>query len=91
MNMIERVARAIYEVSPFRDTAGEYDEQSEIYRRMCRLFAVAAIEAMREPTDGMIEAGVTADYGRSLGERVQNCHYAMIDAALEEPPCPTPK
>lgn len=80
MNMVERVARAIYEVSPFRDTAGEYDEQSEIYRRMCRLFAVAAIEAMREPTERM-----TRPHSGWTDRKTNAAIYtAMIDAALEE-------
>lgn len=60
--MVERVAKAIYEASPFRETAGAFEDQSEIYRRMCRLFARAAIEAMREPTDTMLLDGMEAFY-----------------------------
>lgn len=40
------------------------------------------IRAMREPTEVMLDAGVTADFGKTLGERVINSHKAMIDAEL---------
>lgn len=56
MNMTERVARAMYDATPFKETEGGYDAQSETYRSMCELLARAAIEAMREPTDAMIDA-----------------------------------
>lgn len=79
MTMVERVARAIYEASPFRDTAGEYDDQSEIYRRMCRLFARAAIEAMRTPTIAMIAEGNAHDECAPY-----DIYESMIDAALSE-------
>lgn len=44
-----------------------------------------AIEAMREPTEAMIEAGVTADTGNTLGYRVFSAYRAMLDAALSTP------
>jgi hypothetical protein len=47
------------------------------------VLARAAIEALREPTEEMVEAGVTAETGRTLGERVTNCHRAMIDSILK--------
>lgn len=83
MTMVERVARAIYEASPFRDTAGEYDEQSEIYRRMCRLFAVAAIESMREPSTRQLAAAQTA-WLNDPERKSSTIYTAMIDSALSE-------
>lgn len=50
-----------------------------------KIKARAVIAAMREPTEAMIEAGVSADHGKTLGDRVANCHRAMIDAALTPP------
>lgn len=46
--------------------------------------ATFALEAIREPSKAMIEAGVTADTGETLGERVANAYRSMIDAALSE-------
>ncbi len=51
IKMIERVARAMYDATPFKETEGGYDEQSETYRRMCEVLARAAIETMREPPE----------------------------------------
>lgn len=64
--MIERVGRAICTYTP------------PCYK--CRYKAKAAIEAMREPTEEMIEAGRHED-----GEYTAKVIYcAMIDAALKE-------
>lgn len=46
--LIDRVAKALFEATPFRSTEGPYDAQTESYRRMCRALAAAAIRAMRE-------------------------------------------
>lgn len=64
MSMIEKVAKAI----ALRDTTDEF------------AMARAAIEAMREPTEAMIEFGFnqTGD-GR---ENVKAAWHSMIDAAL---------
>ncbi len=77
--MVERVARAMWEV----DSALNWEDEMADYIMMAR----AAIEAMREPTQLMAEAGMkerrkanqitTAD---SLPYRVYCAH---IDAALE--------
>lgn len=45
--MVERVARAIYDADPIRDKS----------MAVARKKAIAAIEAMREPTDDMIYVG----------------------------------
>lgn len=78
--MVERVAKALYEATPFKETEGGYDAQSDLYRRSCRLLARAAIEAMREPTDAMVDAA----YGRERTGTERGNWRAMIDAALTE-------
>lgn len=45
--VVERVARALYAATPFKETAGGYDHQSDTYRRLCETLARAAIAAMR--------------------------------------------
>lgn len=45
-SMVERVARAIYEVSPLRAKDGPYEDQPEAMRRVCRKFAEVAVEEM---------------------------------------------
>ncbi len=90
MSKIEEVARAIYDQFPYDGELpvkpawverGNSLKQGEA-RRMAR----AAIEAMREPTEGMTTAGNGPSFGEGflpdieLIERFQ----AMIDAALEE-------
>lgn len=69
MEMVEKVAEAIR----LHTTDAHWTPEG---------LARAALEAMREPTEAMVQAGVTADPGKTLGERVTNCHAAMIDAAL---------
>jgi hypothetical protein len=58
--MVERVARALYAVTPFKQTEGGYDEQSDVYRRSCILLARAAIEAMRVVPQDADAAGLLA-------------------------------
>lgn len=45
---VEAVARALYDATPFKETAGGYDQQSDTYKRMCELLARAALSAMRQ-------------------------------------------
>ena len=86
--MIERVARAMSEASiPFgvtdeRDDARRdaWDAMDEISRRHWRRYARAAIEAMRKPSEAMINAAraeMMMDPVRSA-----NVFQVMIDAAL---------
>ncbi|TDR28919.1 hypothetical protein [Aquamicrobium defluvii] len=91
--MVERVAKAIYEASPFKMTEGPYDRQSDLYKRNCRLLARAAIEAMREPTDAMVDVGqdafaeginMVAGHPEPSDEASYQTYIAMIDAALSE-------
>ena len=61
MDMIERVARAIYEardINPLRFGNGEpWDTTLEWYRLVAMAQARAVLEAMREPTGAMVDAG----------------------------------
>jgi hypothetical protein len=97
MDLVERVARAIDAATwtNFDNYAGlkgwtEEERNAEMLasRSIQKSLgnARAAIEAMKPPTEAMIEAGVAADHGSTLGERVTNCHEAMISAALTPPP-----
>lgn len=91
MTMIERVAKAIYEASPFKMTEGPYERQSDLYKRNCRLLARAAIKAMREPTDAMvdvmndvvIDGPAYVDFYPSMAD-CASLWTAAIDAALSE-------
>ena len=65
--MLDKVAMAIMEVDPF-----------SLNERQCRAFARAAVEAMREPTDAMVDAGEIYSDGNAAWRGWQ----AMIDAAL---------
>lgn len=76
MTMLERVARAMM----LRRADLSYQPLSLIYEDLAR----TAIAEMQSPTEQMIDAGVVADTGKTLGERVTNCFAAMIDAALSE-------
>lgn len=83
ITMIERVARALCEAEGMEwgaqasaMTSGSGgDNEQEYYLTQAR----AAIEAMREPTEAMQDAGESHcnDYGTPSG-----CFRAMIDAAL---------
>lgn len=75
--MVERVARAIYETEPFLNQ-GEvvaWERLTSWGKRDSLVFARAAIEAMREPTAGMVEATEGWDSHRVAWQ-------LMIDAAL---------
>lgn len=89
-SMVERVARAIcdgrWDAEHFNETANgeEPEEQREYWRGIAR----AAIEAMREPTDAMVEAGFDAGddtvQGYSENADPQDTWQSMIDAAINE-------
>ena len=68
--MIEQVARALL-------VADRSAITPDYYQRMAR----AAIEAMREPTEAMLDAGVNF---RERNARTEQIWQAMIDAALSE-------
>lgn len=54
--MREKIARALYEATPFNLTEGPYERQSDLYKRNCLLLADAALYALMEPTEGMRNA-----------------------------------
>lgn len=64
--MIERVGKAIL----YTPNASDYH----------KLVAIAAIKAMREPTEKMLEAGTDVGPDRAPSEY----WYAMIDAIINE-------
>lgn len=73
--MIERAARAI------SDTRHE-DYDDALWREMALDCAIAAIEAMREPTPEMVKAGLRC--GDTGPEPALGVWRDMIDAALKE-------
>lgn len=73
-NMVERVALAIHDKAPL---ACFYDRSSVVNA------ARAAIEAMREPSDQMAEAGFQHTGDPCWPENVKEAWRAMIDEALK--------
>ena len=84
--MVNRVAQAIFDVAPFRDNYGPFSEQSELYQRLTKVYARAAIEAMLEPTDAMLARGSEAAEVCDDGWESNATWCAMIYAALEGAP-----
>ena len=90
--MKERIARAIlkrrfYDCEPDmygRDLERFFAEHEDGLMVEAQDEADAVLDAMREPTERMIEGGVTADHGGTLGSRTIKCWQAMIDAAISE-------
>lgn len=91
MSMVERVARTIHEHHAF-ECIGEdtpWDEVNEVFEQAqddYRKVARAVIEAMREPTDEIKEAGSGFIYeawgdGKIIAAEAWE---AMIDAALKD-------
>lgn len=80
-SMIERVARAI-----FSDRYPDEDWKEYQKRDYCG-HARAAIEAMREPTDAMVDSGHSRPNDFQHGQTtVVEIYEAMIDAVLSEKP-----
>jgi len=79
MDMIERVAKAIYASSPFPDGLKFLDPEPW---RSCIYSARAAIEAMREPTYAMCDT--LYEFGPEAYMEPEEVMAALIDAALEE-------
>lgn len=74
MTMIERVARAICKSQTQTDRTWEAFLPE----------ATAAIEAMREPTDAMVDAGSSHFHEENSTGAAAYCFGDMIDAALNE-------
>lgn len=97
MTKIEEVARANYGAHPYQTRMGSSladplddvpwerlraDEQARWIKR-----TRAAIEAMREPTEAMSDAGIThieGDTAVHAGHDLKAAWHAMIDAALND-------
>ena len=84
--MIERVARAIYNAAPHLHQ-GEpipWEElRGPLHDSALRLARVA-IEAMREPTFNMVRVGTQRFDNVSWGD-IEECWHFIIDAALAPP------
>lgn len=80
MDMVEKVARAIWTMR-MEGGWNSYDELPDNRKATVRTYARAAIEAMREPTELMFNAGHDC-----AGFGVDDGWPAMIDAALAEAP-----
>jgi hypothetical protein len=95
MEMVERVARAICKADG-RDPDSDFTSGNATFPawQAYQSRARAAIEAMREPTEAMIEAGGLSDAARPYdGPEGEGCQFypaiayrAMIDAALAPQP-----
>ena len=72
-DMIERVAQAIFAKDPEGMFSIHY----------ARVYAKAAILAMREPTETMIDAG-SKEQRTILSKPIEGIWTAMIDDALED-------
>lgn len=95
MNMTEKVARAIYTDTRTRiPHYREWDDLNKLSQGIYLSLAKAAIKAMREPSEEMIEAGtkeiIAEEYTAARSKRTKLkiassvFYYNMIDAALEE-------
>lgn len=83
-NMIERVARAIWNTKPGAKIHPW--ERLGTVRNDYLAEARAAIEAMRTPTEAMVRAGSEEFDPFVYGNTETDCWHAMIDAALKEKP-----
>jgi hypothetical protein len=79
--MIDRVARAINEVNPWVGIA--WMDLPSVPKDEYRAKARAAIEAMREPTEGMLDRLDAANSGWGTREHSKELWQELIDEALE--------
>ena len=90
--MVERVARAAFkadcDVNDYPINWGRADASSGLPRGfkteilVWQAIARAAIEAMREPTERMVDIGADAILAEGLSPR--NCYFDMITAVLQD-------
>ena len=78
-DMIERVARAIVGV-----TDQEWEDENEAWREFYRAIARAAIAAMREPSETMVDAAWASWEDPEGSKGFVGAWQAMIDIALDE-------
>ena len=79
-DMVEKVARAIYERRSKRTDYVWPDDVYPAVRNRCLSDARAAIEAMREPDKAMLDAGFWARDHE--GQETPEVYRRMIDSAL---------
>lgn len=98
MDMVERMAEAMvtaYNPDPEKPGSFRWNfmegmtNMSEEQKGVYRMFARAALEAMREPTEAMVAAGSIRGIRDDRRSDAENCWLAMIDAALSDQPRPT--
>ncbi len=85
--MVERVARAIAVCPTAYDVNTRvWETEVQAFREECLALARAALEALRDPTDGMIAAATRASAaaGHVYAEYCPLIWRAMIDAALAD-------
>lgn len=75
--MVERVARAIAGAD-----RNQWDHMFAPRKAMFVCFARAAMAAMREPTEAMIDSGMNTGYAPACDLEVDAHWRAMIDEAL---------
>jgi hypothetical protein len=86
-DMIERVAKRLWDHSFDRMPDPPWEQTTELQKRFNRMLAREAIDAMREPTIGMLQRGypamIKANREQVYGEAIMDHGWrAMIDAAL---------
>lgn len=91
--MIERVARASFkcwrdrmdELNLHMDKGRRFEDMNENELEFAYMNARAMIEAMREPTDEMIQAGYINEGSSGVDkDYIKEVYELMIDAALKE-------
>jgi hypothetical protein len=86
--MIERVAEALYRAAVRPGPADLWEEVTPYWQATYRRYAIAAIEAMREPTEVMLIGArdwSLKKNGQGVGnDQATGCWQAMLDAALTE-------
>lgn len=82
--MVERVARAMVAEDSGQEGSMLFDTHWKEFGEGYMKTARAAIEAMREPTEEMVNSGECADDGMTHTDTVVDIYQAMIDAALSE-------
>ena len=97
--MIERVARATFECRPYGDEHSErgipsWETLNEDWREVHRKLARAAIDAMRDIPQGVVDAGNSALSSNGV-DNVEDddaalCWQAMIEFALSQDTHPLP-
>ena len=87
MTMIERVARALWEVSAEPEHGDSWEAVSaSVWGDNLRQHARAVIKAMREPSEAMVDQGYEPIRFTEVAGHLdaKRCYQAFIDAALSE-------